>query len=221
MKLFIYDHCPYCVKARMIFGLKDIPITLVTLLNDDQDTPIGMIGQKMVPILEREDGSYMPESLDIISYIDGNYGKQLLNYSIVNHELASWLQEVKNLVYVLAMPRWAKAPLEEFSTTSAIDTSAVEYFVKKKEAYIGDFAEHLRNSSIYISNLEDKLSMLEGILHSENSVNTVLGLDDIDLFAALRSLSIVKGVKYPEIVSKYRTNLATQSNIPLHDDLAT
>ena len=26
MKLFIYDHCPFCVKARMIFGLKRQPI---------------------------------------------------------------------------------------------------------------------------------------------------------------------------------------------------
>ena len=38
MKLFIYDHCPFCVKARMIFGLKRQPIRLVTLLNDDETT---------------------------------------------------------------------------------------------------------------------------------------------------------------------------------------
>ena len=22
MKLYVYDHCPFCVRARMIFGLK-------------------------------------------------------------------------------------------------------------------------------------------------------------------------------------------------------
>ncbi|MDU1427151.1 MAG: glutaredoxin, partial [Klebsiella michiganensis] len=26
MKLYIYDHCPFCLKARMIFGLKNIPV---------------------------------------------------------------------------------------------------------------------------------------------------------------------------------------------------
>ena len=46
MKLFIYDHCPFCVKARMIFGLKRLPIRLVTLLNDDETTPFNLIGQK-------------------------------------------------------------------------------------------------------------------------------------------------------------------------------
>ncbi|EQC2584863.1 glutathione S-transferase N-terminal domain-containing protein, partial [Shigella sonnei] len=38
MKLYIYDHCPYCLKARMIFGLKNIPVELHVLLNDDAET---------------------------------------------------------------------------------------------------------------------------------------------------------------------------------------
>ena len=46
MKLYIYDHCPFCVKARMIFGLKNIPVELNVLLNDDEATPTRMIGQK-------------------------------------------------------------------------------------------------------------------------------------------------------------------------------
>ena len=50
MKLYIYDHCPYCLKARMIFGLKNIPVELHVLLNDDAETPTRMVGQKQVPI---------------------------------------------------------------------------------------------------------------------------------------------------------------------------
>ncbi len=46
MKLYIYDHCPYCLKARMIFGLKNIPVELHVLLNDDAETPTRMVGQK-------------------------------------------------------------------------------------------------------------------------------------------------------------------------------
>ena len=40
MTLYIYDHCPYCVKARMIFGFKKQPVRIKTLLNDDEKTPI-------------------------------------------------------------------------------------------------------------------------------------------------------------------------------------
>lgn len=74
MKLYIYEHCPFCVRARMIFGLKDIPVELHVFLSDDFKSPESMIGQKMAPILQKEDGSYMPESLDIVDYVDNNYG---------------------------------------------------------------------------------------------------------------------------------------------------
>ena len=59
MKLYIYDHCPFCVRARMIFGLRDVAVEEVVLANDDETTPIGMIGSKQVPILQKKDGSFM------------------------------------------------------------------------------------------------------------------------------------------------------------------
>ena len=36
MKLYVYDHCPFCVRACMIFGLKNLPVELVVLANDDE-----------------------------------------------------------------------------------------------------------------------------------------------------------------------------------------
>lgn len=62
MKLFIYDHCPFCVKARMIFGLKDLPVRLVTLLSDDEITPTSMIGKKMAPILQKTTVAICPKA---------------------------------------------------------------------------------------------------------------------------------------------------------------
>ena len=77
MKLYTYDHCPYCVRARMIFGFKNIEFEHVILGNADEKTPIDMVGAKMLPILEKEDGSFMAESMDIIDYIDENYGEAI------------------------------------------------------------------------------------------------------------------------------------------------
>ena len=48
MKLYVYDHCPFCVRARMIFGLKNLPVELVVLANDDEATPIGLVGKKVL-----------------------------------------------------------------------------------------------------------------------------------------------------------------------------
>ena len=47
MKLYVYDHCPFCVRARMIFGLKNLPVELVVLANDDEATPIGLVGKRL------------------------------------------------------------------------------------------------------------------------------------------------------------------------------
>ncbi len=38
MKLYIYDHCPFCVRARMIFGLKKLAVEQIVLFDDDIET---------------------------------------------------------------------------------------------------------------------------------------------------------------------------------------
>ncbi len=44
--VYVYDHCPFCVRARMIFGLKKIPHQLIFLDNDDVETPTALVGKK-------------------------------------------------------------------------------------------------------------------------------------------------------------------------------
>ena len=82
MKLYIYDHCPFCVRARMIFGLRGMPVEGVILQNNDEETPIKMIGAKQVPILQKDGGSFMGESLDIVRYIDEMAGKGRLKEEV-------------------------------------------------------------------------------------------------------------------------------------------
>ena len=43
MRLYIYDHCPFCARARMIFGLRDVPLETQTLLFDDAETPTRLV----------------------------------------------------------------------------------------------------------------------------------------------------------------------------------
>ena len=46
MRLYTYEHCPYCVRARMIFGLKNIPVDVIVLANHHEDTPMQLVGRK-------------------------------------------------------------------------------------------------------------------------------------------------------------------------------
>ncbi|WP_337264965.1 MULTISPECIES: glutaredoxin 2 [unclassified Serratia (in: enterobacteria)] len=213
MKLFIYDHCPFCVKARMIFGLKNLPVRLVTLLSDDEATPISMIGKKMAPILQKDDGSYMPESMDIVHYVDNLDGKPLLTGK-TNPAITDWLQHANSYTGKLLLPRFANADFEEFATDNAR-----RYFSDKKQAAIGDFATHLADSADLIAQLENDLANLATLIQSPEAVNGSLSTDDIHLFPLLRSLSIVAGVALPDNVEAYRNRMAQRSDIPLLLDM--
>ena len=214
MKLYVYEHCPFCVKARMIFGLKLIPFEIVMLQNDDEPTPIKMVGQKVVPILQKEDGSYMPESMDIVHYIDQSQLPLTLT-GTSNPDIMAWIQNISSYVNKLLMPRYVKVDLPEFVTPSARD-----YFQHKKEAYIGPFAEHFANSEVFIQRMNEDLLALDSLIVANNTHHDELSTDDIHLFPILRSLSIVKGIVYPANVQAYRNKMSEITNIPLFDDIA-
>ena len=214
MKLYIYNHCPYCVKAWMIFGLKKEPVKIKTLLNDDEKTPLSMIGQKMVPILEVSPGEFMPESLDIVEYVD-NLKDPLVSWK-ESDKLLDFLDEWQHLCYELAMPRWVQIKeLEEFKTPGAR-----KYFQKKKEAYVGSFFELLKKKD-KISQMQEALKELDSLLkEGQKTFFNSLSVNDFHLFAFLRSLSVVKGLKFPKKVKKYMDGLSKASKVPLHDRLA-
>lgn len=213
MKLFVYDHCPFCVKARMIFGLKQIAVELVILANDDEATPIRMIGKKMAPILQDGD-QYLAESMDIVAHIDGMSGARSL-FGPSNSRLAKWNQDVTAPLYSLAIPRWATSDFEEFSAPAAR-----AYFTRNKERMLGSFEAHLAASPDYIASLNRHLLELEPLIQSPDAVNGELSEDDIHLFATLRSMSIVQGIIYPPAVEAYRVRMSERSGINLHDPIA-
>lgn len=51
--LFVYDHCPFCVRVRVALGLKNIKHNLHFLANDDVATPTSLVGKKIAPIFVR------------------------------------------------------------------------------------------------------------------------------------------------------------------------
>ncbi|WNN49939.1 glutaredoxin 2 [Siccibacter colletis] len=214
MKLYIYEHCPFCVKARMIFGLKNIPVELVVLLNDDEATPTRMIGQKMAPILQKDDSRYLPESMDIVHYVD-NLDHQPLLTGKRNPAIEEWLRKVNGYVNRLLLPRIAQAPFDEFSTPEAR-----AYFVNKKEAAIGAFEDHLAHSAGLIKNISDDLRSLDKLIQQPNAVNGELSEDDIHLFPILRNLTLVAGVDFPTRVADYRDNMAKQTQVNLLSSVA-
>lgn len=214
MKLFVYDHCPFCVKARMIFGLTQTPVECIYLDNDDEATPIAMVGKKMLPILEKTDGSFMPESMDIVHYIDSLQSTSVFQMP-PSVFVSTWVQETQGIIQRLVMPRTALYPFAEFPTQSSQD-----YYIHKKEDYLGPFAALIDNTPEYLTQIHAQLQKLNDWMATEHSVQAALSEDDIHVFAWLRNLSLVKGVQYPEKVKHYMQFFAEKTNIPLLWDTA-
>ncbi len=198
----------------MIFGLKNVPVELVVMLSDDEETPKKLIGQKMAPILMKEDGSCMPESLDIVSYVDKKDREPLL-IGKTNPAITDWLRHINGYLNKLLLPRIAAAPFAEFATPEARSN-----FHHKKEANMGSFDELKLHSEGFIKNINDDLRKLDKLIVKPNAVNGELSLDDINLFPVLRSLSLVAGVEYPSRVADYRDNMAKQTQINLLSSIA-
>ena len=213
MKLYIYDHCPFCVRARMIFGLRGAAVQQIFLQNDDEATPIRMIGAKQLPILEKDDGTFMGESLDIVRHIDETAGKGRLKEA-VRPEIQAWLDKVGAYANKLIQPRDVLAGFPEFATPSA-----VAYFTERKQKLIGDFAENLEATGRYLAQLDADLTELETLIAAPVSAEAV-GMEDILLFPLLRNLTIVRGLVLPPKTAAYVEAVSAMSGVPLLTDKA-
>ncbi|STZ75502.1 glutaredoxin 2 [Bergeriella denitrificans] len=215
MKLYIYDHCPFCVRARMIFGLRGVAVEQVVLANDDEANPIRMIGAKQVPILEKDDGSFMGESLDIVRYVDELAGKGRLKEE-VRPEVQAWLDKVGEYVNKLVQPRMVKIGLPEFA-----EASAVRYFTEKKEQNIGNFEQNLADTPQYLAQIHADLQALEVYAAGGDAgFGGETGMEDILLFPVLRNLTIVKGIEWPAQTAAYVARMSRASGVNLYMERA-
>lgn len=220
MKLYVYDHCPFCTRARMAAALRGVATELVYLPNDDEDTPIRLIGAKQLPILQKEDGSHMGESLDIVRYLDRQSSLQSSEAldEAVRPEIQAWVDAFGYWGNRLIMPRDVQLDLPEFAAESS-----VAYFKGKKEAWLeAPFEQLLQETPRYLAQAQEALHALNGLIapNADYANGTHLSMEDILVFPLLRNLSMVKGVAYPDNVAHYVRAMSQAAKIPLFFDRA-
>ena len=216
MKLYVYDHCPFCTRARMAAALRGVATELVYLPNDDEDTPIRLIGAKQLPILQKEDGSHMGESLDIVRYFYRQDSSAL--DEAVRPEIQAWVDAFADWGNRLIMPRDVQLDLPEFAAESS-----VAYFKGKKEAWLeASFEQLLQETPRYLAQAQEALRVLDGLIapNAGYANGTHLSMEDILVFPLLRNLSMVKGAAYPDNVAHYVRAMSQAAKIPLFFDRA-
>ena len=209
MKLYVYDHCPFCTRARMIFGLKSIPLDLQFFLENDVDGPTKLVGKKTTPILEKTDGSHMAESMDIVHYLDEQHGDKIVKSLAEDNPFQAWWGSAAMTVFKLAIPRLAQADLPEFATPEAR-----EAFYTRQTKNFGDFEDLFANAPEIIKEVEAQLEKLDPVLADYNEVTE----GDFFIFPLLRALSIVEGVKYPSNVRNYMERMEQATGVGLYFD---
>lgn len=216
MKLYIYEHCPFCVMTKMIFVLKNYPVEIAYLLYDDVQTPMQMVGRKLLPVLEYKPNVFMPESSDIIKYVDQNIGEPNKITLPINENISQWVKGVERFIYRLTYPRWIRAPFPEFSSEES-----QKFFYKSKDPSGRGFVSDLADPAL-LQRAQNAIDALEIILADYPLLNPerALSMSDFSLFAQLHSLSIIKGLYYGSIVDKWRNTASEICFIPLSDEFA-
>ncbi|WP_416260926.1 glutaredoxin 2 [Gibbsiella quercinecans] len=205
MKLFIYEHCPFCVRARMIFGLKDIAYEQAVIMEGDAETPIRMVGRKVVPILAKDDGSFMPESMDIVHYVDA-LKAPLIADQPVDPAIEAWGKAASGAIFKLAVPRFTRGDFQELATPQARQA-----YLEREQKAFGDLDALTAETPALVAQVQQKLAELEPLLAGKTEVSTT----DFILFPLLRSLSIVKDINFGPNASAYITRLSAQSKVDL------
>ena len=210
MKLYVYEHCPFCIRARMIFGLKKVPFELGVIMEGDVETPTRMVGKKVVPILEKEKGVFMPESMDIVHHVDQLDGAPVISGEC-DPSVEAWCKENTRTVFNLAIPRFTRADFKELATPAAR-----EAYTQRETNAFGDLDTLMANTQTYIDTLSAELGKIEAWLIARNPVS----ITDFYLFPVLNSLTIVKDFPYTEALRGYLDHISTSCNVPLFTDKA-
>jgi glutaredoxin 2 len=196
MKLYMFEHCSLCFRVRMAAALKGLHLQEVVVLDDDTNTMVSLVGKRVIPILAKDDGRPMLESMDMVRYIDGQSEPILSGPE--RSEITEWAEHFVTKSAPLTMPRYPLLGLPEFATVAARD----HYHLRKRKAF-GDFVELRANTRKYLSDLMPELEELDRSIQSPQAVNGTLSLDDIRVVPLLRAIAVVKGLRLPRKVRDY------------------
>jgi len=243
--VYVYDHCPFCVRVRLALGIKNVKHNVYFLQNDDIPTPTKLIGKKIAPIFAiPEDDFIMGESLDIIEKVDSDdrFGTtgQILPVT-GRKDIKAWQKSVQILLRTLQRPRYvATGLLPEFQQLDGRHAFIKNHQLPpyEKPEWKGDgtdenpgidmdeklklYAEAMaKDPAPLLEDLNAKLIELDDMVYSEHHCSEGgISMDDIDLWARLRSITIIKGVQWPEKLRTYMDNLSTLGDVPLYDQMA-
>ena len=196
MRLFLFEHCSLCFRVRMIAALKRLHLQETVVLDDDTETMVSLVGKRQVPILVKDDGQAMLESMDMVRHIE-SIGAPVLT-GPERPEIAAWENATAPKAAPLTQPRYPLLGLPEFGTVAALD----HYTIRKRKT-LGDLVELRARTRELLRELTPRLEELDRLIESPQAVSGALSVDDVRVLPVLRSAAVVKGLRFPDKVRRY------------------
>jgi glutaredoxin 2 len=196
VRLFMFEHCSLCFRVRMTAALKHLHLQETIVLDDATETMIGLVAKRQISILVKDCGQPMLESMDMVSYVDGIGDRVLIGPEC--SKVTEWADKVVSKAPPLTHPRYPLLGLLEFGTIAALD----HYNLRKRKA-LGDFVELRANTRHHINGLMPDLDELDRLIETPSAINGKLSFDDIRVRPLLRSLAVVKDLRFPNKVREY------------------
>jgi glutaredoxin 2 len=192
----MFEHCFLCFRVRMIAALKRLHLQEIVVLDDDTETMVSLVGKRQVPILVRDDGTPMLESLDMVRYIDSLAASVLTGPE--RTEIAVWEDATAPKAAPLTQSRYLLLGLPEFGTVAALD-----HYTMRKHRTLGNLVELRVKTRELMQELTPALEELDRLIETTQAVNGTLSLDDVRVLPLLRSAAVVKGLRFPDKVCRY------------------
>lgn len=217
MILYYYEHCPYCLRVRAFSGLKKISLLLRLMAFADIETPVSLCGKKQAPILQKDDGSIMVESTDIIAYLDAFEGNRIIETYTCDPDLEACLNHLSNLHLSLTSPLYINLKGIEFDGQADQDR-----YLKREEQHIGmNFETVLLKSAFLKQEMQKQLqeTLLPVIEQKQLLEGSGTLFSKVVLFVFLRKLSLVNGLVFPKTLALFfkdytqKTGLASMNEV--------
>jgi glutaredoxin 2 len=196
VRLYLFEHCSLCFRVRMVAALKRLRLQETIVLDDDSEMMIDLVGKRLIPILIKNDGTPMVESMDMVAYLEG-IGEPVLTGPERN-DIGVWAETVLSKLPPLTQPRYPLLGLPEFASVAALD-----HYQLRKRKTLGDFVELRANTRQHIRKLMPDLELLDDLIQCPLAINGKLSLDDVRVLPLLRSAAVVKGLRFPSKVRDY------------------
>ncbi|EKF9660872.1 glutaredoxin 2 [Vibrio cholerae] len=210
MKLYIYEHCPFSARVRYVAGMLNIPLDVITLDYDDDQTTNQIIGSKQVPLLIKESGEALAESLDII---------QFLLESVNSSETAQpaqatldWQRSAFLPLQKIGYPRWFKLGLPEFKTASAQQAWRV-----KKETTELHFESLLKDTPQIALQVQACIDAVKPLLKLHSYQHVAL-IDEAIIFSILRGFFSAPEIQWDSEVRDWMVSVSQKTQVRLLQD---